>query len=319
MPPRVLLADQLDDAAHARLTIGAEVVLPTAPTEAAWIAAIGDCDAAVFRTHNRVTRAVLEAGRRLRCIGVAGVGVDNVDTSAARERGIAVLHTPGASSDAVAEFTVALILNLLRPIRALEDAYCRGEFVQARLSPHGPELRGLTVGILGMGRIGRRVGRICAAGFGARVIYNDILPIELRGEFDCGARAVGVEELWRESDVLTLHVPLTDATRGMISADVLTRLRPQALLINTCRGAVVDTAALTAALKSGALRGAALDVVNPEPLPESHDLWTCGQCILTPHVAARTHAGVQRMFGVADDVLAFLRQNPGSDPAGACV
>lgn len=307
---RVLLIGRLDADAEGRLEAGAQVVRPPAADEHALCEQVPDCDALITRTCTAVTRALLEAGPGLRVVGVAGVGVDNVDTAAAEELGITVLSTPAASSDAVAELTVALMLQLLRPVPRLTQAYRQGRFREARESPHGSELRELTVGIVGMGRIGTRVGRICSAGFGTRVIYNDIIEV---GPFAFPAEAVDKDTLWSQSGVVTLHAPLTDQTRGLVSADVLARLRPSACLINTARGAVVQTAALTDALQGGRLAGAALDVSDPEPLPANHPLFSCENCILTPHVAARTFAGMRGMFAVVDDVLDFLRAEHGQD------
>jgi phosphoglycerate dehydrogenase-like enzyme len=231
--------------------------------------------------------------------------VDRVDVRAAEELGIAVLHTPAASSDAVAEFTVGLMVSLQRNVGPLAAEYRGGKFKELRQRAYGSELRELTIGIVGMGRIGSRVGRICSAGLGARVIYNDIAAV---GPFPFEAAAMEKAAIWAESDVVTLHVPGTELTRKMINADVLGRMKASAYLINAARGTVVDTAALTAALRSGRIAGAGLDVVEPEPLPADHALFSMGNCILTPHIAARTHGGLRRMYAVADDVLALLRE-----------
>ena len=306
---KILLSEALDAEAEQRLAAAANVVRAPRSDEDTLQQLIGDCDALVVRTHNRVPRRLLEGGRRLRVVGVAGVGVDHVDVAAAQELGIAVLNTPAAATEAVADLTVALMLQLLRPIPRLAEQYRHGQFCAARAQPHGRELGELTVGIVGMGRIGSWVGRICAAGFGARVLYNDIVAV---GPFDYPAQPVEKAAIWTESDIITLHVPLTDATRGLVNADVLARFRPTALLINTARGAVVDTAALTAALQERRLGGAALDVVEPEPLPLEHPLFACERCILTPHIAARTERGMRRMCAVVDQVLAFLQACQGS-------
>jgi len=301
---RVLLVERLDPDAERRLAEGADVVRPADTREETLCAAVEFCDAIVARTHNRITRRLLEAGRHLRAVGIAGVGLDNVDVAAARALGIRVIHTPEASSDAVAEFAVALMLQLLRPIPRLAARYRAGEFKTVRDRTHGPELRELTVGILGMGRIGSRVGRIVAAGFGARVIFNDIVEV---GPFPFDAQPVDKSTLWRDSDVLTLHVPSTELTRGIIDARVLDVMRDTAYLVNTSRGVVVQTGPLVQALKSESIAGAALDVVDPEPLPADHPLFHLEHCILTPHVAARTHGGLHRMYAVVDKVLAYLR------------
>lgn len=300
---KILLAEPLDAEAEARLVAAATVVRSPAPDETVLCGLIGDCDALVARTSTTVSRRLLEAGQRLRVVGIAGVGVDRVDLAAAEELGITVVNTPAAATDAVADLTVGLMLQLLRPIPRLAEEYRAGRFTPARAQPHGRELRELTVGIIGMGRIGSRVGRTCAAGFGTRVLYNDIAPV---GPFDFPAQAVDKTAIWAESDIVTLHVPLTDLTRRLVSAEVLRHLRPTALLINTARGAVVDTYALTVALQAGRLAGAALDVTDPEPLPPDHSLFACERCILTPHIAARTFGGLRRMCAVVDDVLALL-------------
>lgn len=308
---RVLLTEALEAAAEARLALRADIIRPPDLSEATLAALVADCDAMVVRSGTRVTATILAAGRRLRVVGVAAVGTDKVDLAAAAARGIAVVNTPAASTDAVADLAVTLMLLLLRPVPRLVEAYRQGRFDAARAAPHGRELRELTVGIVGMGRIGSAVGRRCAAGFGARVLYNDIVPV---GPFDFPATPVEKPELWAASDIITLHVPLTELTRGLVDAAVLATTRPGALLINTARGAVVDTAALVAALAAdgrgrGAearLGGAGLDVTEPEPLPPDHPLFACTRCILTPHIAARTIGGWQRMCAVVDDVLARL-------------
>ncbi len=299
---RVLLAEPLDAESEARLAARAEVLRPDQPGEDALRAAVVDCDAIVARTSTPITAQLIESGTRLRAIGVAGIGVDKVDVAAAAAHGVAVLNTPAASTDAVADFTLALLLQLLRPIPVLAGLYRRGRFHELRLGPHGPEMRELTVGIVGMGRIGSAVGRRCAA-FGARVLYNDIRPV---GPFDFPATPVDKPTLWRESGVVTLHVPLTEFTKNLLNPAVLADLRPGAFLINTARGAAVDTNALVESLESGHLGGAALDVVEPEPLPPDHPLFEVRHCILTPHIAARTHGGLRRMFGIVDDVLNWL-------------
>ncbi|MBK8914919.1 MAG: hydroxyacid dehydrogenase [Phycisphaerales bacterium] len=301
--PRILLAEALDPETHARISRQADVAIAPASDEAGLIAALEGVHGLVVRTHTPVTKAVIHAAKALRVIGVAGVGVERVDLAAARERGIAVLSTPTAASDAVAELAVALMLNLLRPIGRLSAAYAAGQFAEARREPHGVELGSCTVGILGLGNIGSRVARICAAGFQSRVIFHDIADVRPIGY---SAERVSDERLWSESDILSIHVPLTTATRGLIGRSVLGRMRSGARLVNTARGALVDTAALIEALRNGQLAGAGLDVTDPEPLPPGHELFGIESCVLTPHVASRTHGGLARMHAVADAVLAHL-------------
>lgn len=306
---RVLVAGPLPQDVLSRLAARAELVHLAEPDEASLCREVANCDALIARTHVRISRQVLSAGERLRVVGVAGVGTDNVDAQAAADRGIAVLNTPAASSDAVAEFTVRQMLRLLRPIEPLAQRYAGGAFHELRETPCGRELRELTVGIVGMGRIGSRVGRICAAGCGARVLYNDIVEV---GPFAFPAEPVDKPTIWSSCDVITLHVPLTPLTFRMVSAEALRSVRPGALLINTARGKVVDTEALVEALRNGHLGGAALDVTDPEPLPPGHPLFSCPNCLITPHIAARTVGGLRRMFNVVDQVLEYLDRTAAS-------
>jgi D-3-phosphoglycerate dehydrogenase len=180
--PRILLAEPLDAHAETQLEQSAQVIRPPASDAATLAQRIVDCDAAIVRTSTPVTREWLSCGRRLRIVGVAGVGLDRVDVDAARELGIEIVHTPAAASDAVAELAVAFMLQLLRPIPRLAASYRDGQYRSAREAPHGCELSSLRIGVVGMGRIGSRVARICAAGFGARVMYVDIVgrPLRLR-------------------------------------------------------------------------------------------------------------------------------------------
>ena len=304
--PRILLAGRLDEDAEQRLHAGAEVVQTDETAEQILCELVVDCDGLVTRTHIQITPPIIKAGRQLRVIGVAGVGVDSVNLPAAKQRGVKVLNVPDASSDAVAEFTTGLMLQLLQPFGRLAAAYRGGEFQSLRKQPHGPELHELTVGIIGFGRIGSRVGRICSSGFGARVLYNDIIDVPLP---TFRAKPVDKPTLWSESDIVTLHVPATDLTRRFINAGVLAAMKPTALLINTARGTVIDTAALIDALHSGQIAAAALDVTDPEPLPSTHPLFALSNCLITPHVAARTPGSLQRMYGIVDKTLEFLREN----------
>lgn len=302
--PRILLARPLDEAAEARLTSAATVVRPTADAPAELCELVRDCDALVVGSKNRVNAELLQAGSRLRVVGTASVGTDHIDMQAAKAAGIAIINTPEASADSVAELTLTLILHLLRPVLRLTADYAGGAFEAARRSAHGSEMRGLTLGIIGMGRIGSRVGRICAAGIGANVLYNDIADV---GPFSYEARRCEKDEIWSKCDIVTLHVPLTELTRRLVDAAVLSRFKPGAILINTARGELVDTPALLAALHESRLGGAGLDVTDPEPLPSEHPLWRCATCILTPHIAARTTQAMRRMYAVADRVLEYLR------------
>ena len=304
----ILVAGSFDDSAIERLGRVGAVRFASDSEEATLVREVAGADALLARTYARVTARVIEAGSALKVIGRAGVGLDNIDLAAARRCGVRVVYTPAAASDTVAEFAVGLMLGLERRIARGQALLREGRFIEARQSLVGRQMRGLTLGIVGMGRIGGRVGRICRCGLGMAVRYNDIVDI---GGLDFEAEAVSKDRIWCESDVVSLHVPLTDLTRGLVNAEVLDRFRPGATLINTSRGAVVDTTALATALEHAAtgkdgLAGAALDVYEQEPPPPEHPLLAAPNALLTPHIAARTGVGLARMNDVVDDVLAVL-------------
>lgn len=273
------------------------------PNEAELLEIIGDCDALLVRTYTEVTRRIIEASNRLKVIGRGGVGLENIDVQAARDHGISVVYTPAAATEAVADLTIGLLIGLLRQIHLNDAAVRDGRFQEQRGCEPARELEELTIGIIGMGRIGSAVGRRCRLGFNMRVIYNDVLSI---GSLAFEATPVEKEELYQQADVVSLHVPLTPETNAMIDGDTLSRFRPDALLINTARGKVVDSLALAAQLSAGALGGAALDVVEPEPLPQGHPLLSAPHTLFTAHVGARTRRGQSRMNDVVDDVERVL-------------
>jgi len=274
--------------------------------------AVGEAEALLVRTKTRVTRRVIESAPKLKVIGRGGSGLDNIDVPAAWERGVTVVYTPEASTDAVADLTVGLMIAVLRGI-ALADAGVRGgRFDEARAACVGPELRGLTLGIVGMGRIGRAVSSRCHFGFRMAIVYNDILEVE---PLPFPAQSHSKEALFERADVISVHVPLTDETRGMIDGRVLAGFKPRAVLINTARGEVVDSVALAEALSEGRLGGAALDVFDAEPLPANHPLLSAPNTLLTPHIGARTPESLARMDSVVDDVIAVLKGRTARFPA----
>lgn len=283
-----------------------------ASTESDLCAAVQTADALLIRTYSEVTSKVISCARKLKVIGRAGVGLENVDLVAATEKGIVVVNTPEASTDAVADLTLGLILPLVRRIHDGDNATRAGQFHQARKAARERELHELTLGILGLGRIGKAVARRGRNGFGMNVIYNDLVD---PGWMDFAAERVVFDELVRRSDVLSLHVPLTPATRGKIDVQVLSQMKRDAILINTCRGAVVDNVALANALMAGQLAGAGLDVTDPEPLPISHPLFATPNTIITPHIGAKTAMAYQRMHEVVEDVIRVLQ---GSKPINPC-
>lgn len=301
---RIVLAEPFDPAAVEKLLAVGEVIVLDACDEAHLKEAVADCDALLVRTRTTVSRALIESASRLRVIGRGGVGLENIDLAAARERGIAVVYTPHASTDAVADLTVGMMIALLRNISGCDAMVRRGLFWEAREASIAREMAELTVGIVGMGRIGRAVARRCRNGFGMTVLYNDIVS---PGWLDFVATAVPKDQLYAHADVVTLHVPLTDSTRNLIGAAALKNFKKEAVLINTSRGAAVDSLALADALAAGTLAGAALDVFDPEPLPTDHPLMQAPNTLFTPHIGSRSASGLARMNDVVEDVVRILQ------------
>jgi len=301
--PRILVTDHLEPSAVDRLRTVGEVTVIERCDEPQLASMIREFDALVVRTYTRVTGEVLARAGRLRVIGRAGVGIDNIDVQAARKKGITVVHTPAAATEAVADLTVGLIIDLHRSITRTDAMIRAGRFQEARNKWLATELSELTLGIIGLGRIGKAVARRCRHGFKMPVIYNDIVD---PGRLDFTATRVELEELLRRADVISLHVPLTPKTRQAISRDTLELVKSSSMLVNTARGAVIDSLALAASLGDGSLRGAGLDVVDPEPLPPDHPLLAAHNVVFTPHIGARTIAAQERMSAVVDDVIAVL-------------
>lgn len=311
---RIIVAEKLSPPAMDRLRSCGEVVTLTAYDEPALQKAVAEADALVVRTYARVTEAVIAAARtagRLKVIARAGVGVDNIDLKAAAVAGIPVVHTPAACTEAVADLTCGLIIALQRHILTLDAGVRRGEFASLRADAGlTPELQHQTLGVIGMGRIGQAVSRRLNLGFGMRIIYYDIREI---GYLPFVARAMdSAAAVYAEADVVTCHVPLTKLTRGMIDGRALAGFKAGSYLVNTSRGPVVNGAALAESLKAGLLSGAAIDVFDPEPPPPDHPLRSAPNCILTPHVGARSREGLSAMNDVVEDVIAVLE---GKTPA----
>jgi phosphoglycerate dehydrogenase-like enzyme len=249
---------------------------------------------------------VLEAANLLRVIARVGVGTDSIDLEVAARNHVAVCTTPGANTASTADHTVALMLAAVRRV-AQHDRAIRGGGWERTGSATGWELGGCTVGLVGYGAIGRQVRRRLS-GFGVHVLVCDPLLGHVPG-----VRRVTLDQLLAESDVVSLHLPLTEATRGLLDRRRLALLRPNAVLVNTARGALVDEEALADALESGALRAAALDVLTVEP-PGRTRLSALENVVLTPHVAGLSEPSVREMTRRAtDDVLAVLG---GREPAG---
>ncbi len=302
---KVLVAAPLHEKALEVLKkAGFEIIYEEYPDEERLVELIRDVDAIIVRSKPKVTRRVIENAPKLKVIGRAGVGLDNIDLEAAKERGIKIVNSPAASSRSVAELAVGLMLTVARKI-AFADRKMR-EGIWAKKQCMGIELEGKTIGIIGFGRIGYQVAKIAKA-LGMNVLLYDPYPNEERAK-EVGGKFVSLEELLKESDVVTLHVPLTESTYHLINEERLKLMKPTAILINAARGAVVDTEALVKALKEGWIAGAGLDVYEEEPLPEDHPLTKLDNVVLTPHIGASTveaqmRAGVQ----VAEQIVEILK------------
>jgi D-3-phosphoglycerate dehydrogenase / 2-oxoglutarate reductase len=308
----IVVAETFDDDAIARLRKAGSVTVLQTCDEPALISAVKDADALVVRTRSNITRAVIEAGEKLKVIGRGGVGLDNIDLAAAREGNITVVYTPAAATDAVADLAVGMMIALTRRFGWAERMLRDERFAEARNTARHREMRDLTLGIIGMGRIGQAVAKRCRDGFAMTILYNDIRQV---GLLDVTATPVTKDDLYHQADILSLHVPLTSETNNLIGDKTLAKLQTGAILINTARGPIVDNIALAKALESGKLGGAGLDVYDPEPLPFEHPLRSAPDTILLPHIGARTDRGLAGMNDVVDDVLRVLTGKSPHHPA----
>ncbi|MBN2085929.1 MAG: hypothetical protein JW748_11975 [Anaerolineales bacterium] len=267
------------------------------------IKAIPDVDALIVRGRTKVTADVFAAASKLKVVGRAGVGVDNIDLKAAKDRNVIVVNAPQSTSVAVAEHTFALLLSLARQVPLADAGLRRGEWLKKKLE--GFELSGKTLGVIGMGRIGAHVVTR-AAGFGMTCVGYDPL-ISADEVAKRGAKPADLDALLQQADILTLHVPLTPETRGLINAERIAKMKKGVYIVCTARGNVIDEAALLAALDSGQIAGAALDVFAVEPVVDS-PLVKHPKTVCTPHVAAQTgEAQVRAARDIAEEILTVLR------------
>ncbi len=254
-----------------------------------------------------MTALILEAAPRLVVVGRAGIGVDNIDVEAATARGVYVVNAPLGNVVAAAEHTIALALALLRKIAEADRSVRAGEWTRSKFI--GRELRGKTLGLLGIGRVGSEVARR-AVGFEMHIIAHDPFATEAAARA-AGARLVELDELLANADVVSLHTPLTERTRDLIETRALAKLKPTAILVNCSRGEIVDLSALAVALEAGTLAGAALDVYPDEPLPADAPIRRAPRTLLTPHIAgSTTEAQTNVALDVVRQVLDVLAGRP---------
>lgn len=298
--PKVLVSDPIDQVGIDILSQVAQVDIKTSLSPEELVQAIPEYDALMIRSGTRVTKEVIEAGKLLRIIGRAGVGVDNVDVPAATRRGILVVNSPEGNTVAAAEHAVAMMLALSRHIADANQSIKDGKW--DRKSFTGVEVYKKTLGIVGLGKIGSHVAGIARA-MGMRLLaYDPFLSTERAEQIGC--QLVELEVLFRESDYITLHIPKTPETFHLINAEAIAKMKPTVRIVNCARGGIIDEAALAVAIQEGRIGGAALDVYEQEPLGES-SLRSLGKdAVLTPHLGASTE---EAQVNVAIDVAEQIR------------
>jgi D-3-phosphoglycerate dehydrogenase len=256
---------------------------------------VPEADALITRGGIKVTRETMASSSRLRAVGVHGIGCDHVDLEAARELGRVVFNTPAALTETVAEMALALMLALTRRVVSADKAVRAGEWSRKYGDLRGTEIMGKTVGIIGLGKIGSAVAR--------------------RLEAEIGIERVGLDDLLRRSDIITLHLPYAPGTHHLISRREIGMMRDGARVVNTARGRIIDQEALVEALRLGKVAGAALDVFEEEPLDISSPLVSMDNVILTPHLGASSNEAMERMaVQVAEGVLKVLRGEAPDNP-----
>jgi len=302
--PLLAVVDPIHPDGIAILRAAGEVVELFAPgvdAARAWAVA----DGLVVRTSPLPAVRIADCAR-LKVIGKHGVGVDNIDIAAATEAGIVVFNTPGANTLAVAEGAVALMLAVVKRLRAGHDLVASGRFAE-----RGPwrvgDLSGKTLGLVGGGRIAAEVARICRKGFGMHVLVYDPYAGEAQAAAMGAEKVHGLDAMLARTDIVSIHTPLTEETRNLLGRRRLAQMKPGAILINTARGGIVDEAALADALAAGRLGGAGLDVFESEPPENDNPLLTLPNVVLSPHVAGITEDSARRMaVGAAQGVVDVL-------------
>ncbi len=303
--PKVLVSDSIAREGVEILRRHAQVVVDDKITTDALMLAIPEYDALVVRSRTKVIAPVIDAATRLRVIGRAGVGVDNIDCEAAARRGIAVVNSPASAMVSVAEHTMGLMIALARFIPQADASMRKGGWEKNKFL--GIELSGKTLGIVGLGRIGSMVA-VRAEAFGMRVLTYDPYIKGERAETFGSTLLESLDDLLALSDFVSIHVPLMPNTRGLIGAEKMAKMKPGARLISCARGGVVDEKALLAALESGHLAGAALDVFETEP-PGDNPLLKHSRVVVTPHLGAMTEeAQTRAAVDVAEQVVEILRE-----------
>jgi len=302
---RFLLYEPMHEAGTNLLKQYGEVITAPALDEATLLSLVSDVDAIVIRANGKVTRTIMEAASRLKVVGRHGVGLETIDVPAATERGVWVVYTPEANSESVAEHFVALALILSKRVLESDQALRAGQW-KVRYEYIGRELFGKTLGVVGFGRIGRTTARICHHGFGMPVLYYDVVAAPPEVEREAQAERVGVQDLLRAADYVSLNLPLTAETRHIIGREQIRLMKPTAYLLNLGRGPLWDEKAILEALEGRWIAGAGTDVFEEEPTARDNPLFRFPNFVCTPHMAAHTDEAMRRMSLVAEDVIAVL-------------
>ncbi|HUG33430.1 MAG TPA: hydroxyacid dehydrogenase [Anaerolineales bacterium] len=303
---KILLTDGLDESGLSILRASADVDDKPGISADDLLKAIPDYDALIVRGRTKVTASFLEAGSKLKVIGRAGVGVDNIDLDAAKKHNVTVVNAPMSTSLAVVELTFGLLLALAREVPRADAGMKQGQWLKKELE--GVELNGKTLGLIGFGRIGAEVGRRAAA-FGMNIVAYD--PLISEDEIkQRGAEPVSIQELYAWSDFISLHLPLNVHTRDMIGPLAFSEMKDGVRIVCAARGGIIDESALVAALNSGKVAGAALDVFGQEP-PGLTETVSHPRVIATPHIGAQTAEAQSRASeDIATEVLSALQDKP---------
>lgn len=305
---KILISEFMDERAVAQLAAHHDVeYAPTLVDDMPrLIAQAAQADALIVRNRTQVRGDLLAALTRCKVIGRLGVGLDNIDVPACEARAMVVLPATGANALSVAEYVITASMMLLRGAFVSSADVASGKWPRNALG-NGRETAGKVLGIIGFGSIGRTTARL-AQGLGMQVIaFDAMLDADAPVFQQTGVKYVVLQELIGQADVVTLHVPLVDATRGLFNAKNIASMKPGAIFINTSRGHIVDIAAVAASLRSGHLGGAAIDVFDAEPLPASADLQDCPNLLLTPHISGVSAESNERVsFLIAEKVLEAL-------------